>query len=378
MRADGASARIPCPRWELVGVDGASGSLQMTRSTPAARRPASAKMHQLMHFRGSQERPRTTGGRRVVSFHRTNLRLGASNRALLHRPPRPVLCSSTALRKTRRPDRLSGAPHCGPVATGAPARVRCCRGRSRRSSGRRRWRPTYSHLVWIMGVPSMQVARAGCRARGCGQSGGSWPWRVCSSGCGPRSGSGRFRAVPGNRRRRLRILLHTAHVVGEPAVGVRVADGSGCHRRSGPEGRVLRVDEVTVYAGAQVREAIDEAVVDDHACCGALWAPTSARLTAATMAREGGWAEPARRACRRACVPDMACPDPGAYRPPGRLDSAVRRQGPGAGCNSCTLPIRLVGEGGKSYSGRHRTSARPAPPASGRTRFGPSRLRSLT
>ena len=136
----------------------------------------------------------------------------------------------------------------------------------------------------------MQVARAGCRARGCGQSGGSWPWRVCSSRCGPRSGSGRFRAVPGNRRRRLRILLHTAHVVGEPAVGVRVADGSGCHRRSGPEGRVLRVDEVTVYAGAQVREAIDEAVVDDHACCGALWAPTSARLTAATMAREGGWA----------------------------------------------------------------------------------------
>ena len=32
-----------------------------------------------------------------------------------------------------------------------------------------------------------------------------------------------------------------------------------------PEGRVLGVDEVTVDAGARVRDAIDEAVVDDHA-----------------------------------------------------------------------------------------------------------------
>ena len=66
-------------------------------------------------------------------------------------------------------------------------------------------------------------------------------------------------------------------------------------------------------------------------------------------------------------------PDPSQQRiaRQGRLFSAVRRQGPGAGCNSCTLPIRVVGEDGKSYPERRRISARSAFPESNPDGSGP-------
>ena len=84
-------------------------------------------------------------------------------------------------------------------------------------------------------------------------------------------------------------------------------------------------------------------------------------------------------ACRRACARHLARSESAADCPSGRLFSAVRRQGPGAGCNSCTLPIRVVGEDGKSYPERRRISARSAFPESNPDGSGPpSRLRSLT
>ena len=76
-------------------------------------------------------------------------------------------------------------------------------------------------------------------------------------------------------------------------------------------------------------------------------------------------------ACRRACARHRARSESAADCPPGRLFSAVRRQGPGAGCNSCTLPIRLVGEDGKSYPERRRISARSAFPESNPDGSGP-------
>ena len=83
-------------------------------------------------------------------------------------------------------------------------------------------------------------------------------------------------------------------------------------------------------------------------------------------------------ACRRACARHLARSESAADCPPGRLFSAVRRQGPGAGCNSCTLPIRVVGEDGKSYPERRRISARSAFRSPIRMGLGPRRLRSLT
>ena len=76
-------------------------------------------------------------------------------------------------------------------------------------------------------------------------------------------------------------------------------------------------------------------------------------------------------ACRRACARHLARSESAADCPPGRLFSAVRRQGPGAGCNSCTLPIRVVGEDGKSYPERRRISARSAFPESNPDGSGP-------
>ncbi len=184
----------------------------------------------------------------------------------------------------------------------------------------------------------MQVARAGCRARGCGQSGGSWPWRVCSPGCElvrAQAGSVRFRAPASPAS----YPSSTAHVVGEPAVGVRVAGGSGCHRRSGPEGRVLRVDEVTVDACTQVREAIDEAVVDDLRRARRQAPAPYPRPAVAQIrsARRPGMSivNGSRSAVRSARLADvgahLACPDPRAHRPPGRRTQQyagkVRAQG---------------------------------------------------
>ena len=63
-----------------------------------------------------------------------------------------------------------------------------------------------------------------------------------------------------------------------------------------PEGRVLGVDEVTVDAGARVRDEIDETVVDDHAerlIEGVRFLRRSCPATARVNGGRPGWVQPA-------------------------------------------------------------------------------------
>ena len=176
-----------------------------------------------------------------------------------------------------------------------------------------------------------------------------------------------------------------------------------------PERRVLRVDEVTVDAGTQVREAIDEAVVDDYAERlgeGVRFPPVVVIGDGWRYCLADGFHrfEACRRAGRDQIEADLYVGTRadalwfalGANRTHGQRlhgtdkrhavelalatwpELSQRRIAAQVGCSqpylhkvraevttSCHLPARAVGEDGKSYPARRRTSAGPAARESG-------------
>ena len=229
----------------------------------------------------------------------------------------------------------------------------------------------------------MQVARAGCRARGCGQSGG-----FCRGGyVPPDAGSFGLGQVPfgsGRRRRRLRILL-LLHMSSEsrpsvsvspavPAVTVDQVPKAACSVST--RSRWMRAPKcarrLTRLSSMTCAERVGRRQRRAHA-------PQSRRSvsTSSGMSIVNG----SRGAVRSAGLADvgahLACPDPRAYRPPGRRTQQyagkVRAQ------SATVAPCGYV------WSAKAAVVSRMSPPIgaagfcvrSGRV-SAPSRLRSLT